>query len=150
MQEMLSLLLPVETVENVSTLIFSTFDKDNSGSLNFVEFVTSIHCMSTSSPEVRRYTCCKVSTISTVTVCSTIPGQAALGVPAVRLGRVRRDLPDRDGDAVRVPLPDRGPGQAHRRGESRGRVRQPRRQRGRGHLGGGVRQGLSAGGVCHV
>ena len=54
---MLSLLLPVETVENVSTLIFSTFDKDNSGSLNFVEFVTSIHCMSTSSPEVRRYTC---------------------------------------------------------------------------------------------
>ena len=80
----------------------------------------------------------------------TVPGQAALGVPAVRLGRVRRDLPDRDGDAVRVPLPDRGPGQAHRRGESRGRVRQPRRQRGRGHLGGGVRQGLSAGGVCHV
>ena len=152
---MLSLLLPVETVENVSTLIFSTFDKDNSGSLNFVEFVTSIHCMSTSSPEVRRYIyllqCIyNVSTISTITVCSTAPGQAALGVPAVRLGRVRRDLPDRDGDAVRVPLPDRGPGQAHRRGEGRGRVRQPRRQRGRGHLGGGVRQGLSAGGVCHV
>ena len=88
--------------------------------------------------------------ISTVTACSTLPGQAKVGVPAVRLGRVRRDLPDRDGDAVRVPLPDRGPGQAHRRGESRGRVRQPRRQRGRGHLGGGVRQGLSAGGVCHV
>ena len=91
-----------------------------------------------------------IVTTSTVTVCSTVPGQAALGVPAVRLGRVRRDLPDRDGDAVRVPLPDRGPGQAHRRGEGRGRVRQPRRQRRRGHLGGGVRQGLSAGGVCHV
>ena len=153
MQEMLSLLLPVETVENVSTLIFSTFDKDNSGSLNFVEFVTSIHCMSTSSPEVRRYTCCcnlQYLTSLFAPQCSTVPGQAALGVPAVRLGRVRRDLPDRDGDAVRVPLPDRGPGQAHRRGESRGRVRQPRRQRGRGHLGGGVRQGLSAGGVCHV
>ena len=51
-EEMLSFLLPAETVENVSKLIFSTFDKDNSGCLNFVEFVTSIHCMSTSSPEV--------------------------------------------------------------------------------------------------
>ena len=39
-------------MENVCKLIFSTFDKDNSGSLNFVEFVTSIHCMSTNSPEV--------------------------------------------------------------------------------------------------
>jgi len=50
-KEMLSLLLPVESVQNIANLIFTTFDKDNSGSLNFVEFVTSIHCMSTSSPE---------------------------------------------------------------------------------------------------
>ena len=50
---MLEDLLPVETVDTVSNLIFSTFDKDNSGSLTFVEFVSSIHCMSTSSPEVR-------------------------------------------------------------------------------------------------
>ena len=56
MKEMLSLLLPVESVQNIANLIFTTFDKDNSGSLNFVEFVTSIHCMSTSSPEVCKST----------------------------------------------------------------------------------------------
>ena len=56
MKEMLSLLLPVESVQNIANLIFTTFDKDNSGSLNFVEFVTSIHCMSTSSPEVSKST----------------------------------------------------------------------------------------------
>ena len=50
---MLEGLLPGETVDTVSNLIFSTFDKDNRGSLSFVEFVSSIHCMSNSSPEVR-------------------------------------------------------------------------------------------------
>ena len=49
---MLEGLLPGETVDTVSNLIFSTFDKDNRGSLSFVEFVSSIHCMSNSSPEV--------------------------------------------------------------------------------------------------
>ena len=52
-EEMLEGLLPGETVDTVSNLIFSTFDKDNRGSLSFVEFVSSIHCMSNSSPEVR-------------------------------------------------------------------------------------------------
>ena len=51
-EEMLEGLLPGETVDTVSNLIFSTFDKDNRGSLSFVEFVSSIHCMSNSSPEV--------------------------------------------------------------------------------------------------
>ena len=54
-KEMLSMLLPADTVDNVSKMIFSTFDKDNSGSLSFVEFVLSIHCMSTNSPEVSEY-----------------------------------------------------------------------------------------------
>ena len=52
-EEMLSLILPTDSVASVSNLIFTTFDKDHNGNLNFVEFVTSLHCMSSSSPEVR-------------------------------------------------------------------------------------------------
>ena len=52
MEEMLNLILPSDSVETVSNLIFTTFDKDHNGNLNFVEFVTSLHCMSSSSPEV--------------------------------------------------------------------------------------------------
>ena len=55
-EEMLEGLLPGETVDTVSNLIFSTFDKENRGSLSFVEFVSSIHCMSNSSPEVSSVT----------------------------------------------------------------------------------------------
>lgn len=50
-EEMLCLILPSDSVESVSNLIFTTFDKDHNGNLNFVEFVTSLHCMSSSSPE---------------------------------------------------------------------------------------------------
>ena len=50
---MLNLILPSDSVETVSNLIFTTFDKDHNGNLDFVEFVTSLHCMSSSSPEVR-------------------------------------------------------------------------------------------------
>ena len=55
---MLNLILPSDSVETVSNLIFTTFDKDHNGNLNFVEFVTSLHCMSSSSPEVRECFSC--------------------------------------------------------------------------------------------
>ena len=50
-REMMNFILPDENGDIVANLIFSSFDKDNSGSLDFCEFIIATHCTANSSPE---------------------------------------------------------------------------------------------------
>lgn len=50
-KEMMNVILPDENGGIIANLIFSSFDKDNSGALDFCEFILAIHCTSNSSPE---------------------------------------------------------------------------------------------------
>eukprot|EP00092_Neocalanus_flemingeri_P100774 GFUD01128752.1.p1 GENE.GFUD01128752.1~~GFUD01128752.1.p1 ORF type:complete len:192 (-),score=64.22 GFUD01128752.1:149-682(-) len=50
-KEMMNLILPDENGGIVADLIFSSFDKDNNGSLDFCEFIIATHCTANSSPE---------------------------------------------------------------------------------------------------
>ena len=50
-KEMMNFILPDENGEIVANLIFSAFDKDNNGSLDFCEFIIATHCTANSSPE---------------------------------------------------------------------------------------------------
>jgi Ca2+-binding EF-hand superfamily protein len=50
-REMMNFILPDENGGIVTDLIFSSFDKDNNGSLDFCEFIIATHCTANSSPE---------------------------------------------------------------------------------------------------
>ena len=50
-KEMMNVILPDENGDIVANLIFSAFDKDNNGSLDFCEFIIATHCTANSSPE---------------------------------------------------------------------------------------------------
>ena len=50
-KEMMNIILPDENGDIVANLIFSAFDKDNNGSLDFCEFMIATHCTANSSPE---------------------------------------------------------------------------------------------------
>ena len=50
-KEMMNVSLPDENGEIVANLIFSSFDKDHNGSLDFCEFIIATYCTSNCSPE---------------------------------------------------------------------------------------------------
>ena len=50
-KNMMNLILPDENGDIVANLIFSSFDKDKNGSLDFCEFIIAMHCTANSSPE---------------------------------------------------------------------------------------------------
>ena len=50
-KEMMNFILPDQNGEIVANLIFSAFDKDNNGSLDFCEFIIATHSTANSSPE---------------------------------------------------------------------------------------------------
>ena len=50
-KNMMNLILPDENGDIVANLIFSSFDKDKNGSLDFCEFIIATHCTANSSPE---------------------------------------------------------------------------------------------------
>ena len=50
-KEMMNVILPDENGGIIADLIFSSFDKDKNGSLDFCEFILAIHCTSNCSPE---------------------------------------------------------------------------------------------------
>ena len=52
MMEMLTVILPSDNGKIIADLIFSTFDKDKNGWIDFNEFIIATHCTATSSPEV--------------------------------------------------------------------------------------------------
>ena len=49
--EMLTIILPRDNGKIIADLIFSTFDKDKNGWIDFNEFIIATHCTATSSPE---------------------------------------------------------------------------------------------------
>jgi len=49
--EMLTFMLPRDNGKIIADLIFSTFDKDKNGWIDFNEFIIATHCTATSSPE---------------------------------------------------------------------------------------------------
>ena len=49
--EMMSSILPADNGRIVAELIFSTFDKDGNGWIDFNEFIIATHCTASSSPE---------------------------------------------------------------------------------------------------
>ena len=49
--EMLTFILPRDNGKIIADLIFSTFDKDKNGWIDFNEFIIATHCTATSSPE---------------------------------------------------------------------------------------------------
>ena len=51
LKEMMNIILPDENIDIIANLIFSAFDKDNNGSLDFSEFIMATHCIGSSSPE---------------------------------------------------------------------------------------------------
>ena len=51
LKEKMNIILPDENIDIVANLIFSAFDKDNNGSLDFSEFIIATHCIASSSPE---------------------------------------------------------------------------------------------------
>jgi Ca2+-binding EF-hand superfamily protein len=54
-REMMKFILPDENGGIVADLIFSSFDNDNNGSLDFCEFIIATHCTANSSPEDKLY-----------------------------------------------------------------------------------------------
>ena len=50
-REMMNFILPDENGDIVANLIFSSFDKDKNGALDFCEFIIATHCTANSSPE---------------------------------------------------------------------------------------------------
>ena len=50
-KEMMNSILPDANGDIIANLIFTTFDKDNNGSLDFCEFIIALHCTGNSSPE---------------------------------------------------------------------------------------------------
>ena len=51
LKEKMNIILPDENIDIVANLIFSAFDKDNNGFLDFSEFIIATHCIASSSPE---------------------------------------------------------------------------------------------------